>query len=315
MSDANWRSLIDRAARNLRKYQATDPDEMSGDCEIEPPPPGRNREAGHAGSADGNRTPAIVRDNGSRLSTSNTPAIRNVTIDRGALARYGIAIPTARRSRVAEEFRIIKRNVLARYAAEKRDGGSGRSRAIMVTSARPDEGKSFTAINLALSIAGEHDLKVLLIDADASRHSIQKMLGISADAGLVDLLADPTIDFADVMLRTNLPNLTVMPAGSVDTNVPELLSSNRTRALFDEMTQRYADRFIIFDAAPCLASSDPAILSELVGQTVFVIEAERTQQEEIEVALNLISPCPNIGLVLNKVRTATTDRFGSYSYY
>jgi receptor protein-tyrosine kinase len=240
---------------------------------------------------------------------------RQVTVDRVALARNGILIPSSQRSRSTEEFRIIKRHVLAKYASEAEAGSAHRARAIMVTSARPGEGKSFTAISLALSIASEQDLKVLLIDSDTRRHSVQKMMGIAADIGLIDLLSDPAIDFSDVVVRTNIPNLSIMPAGNPDIHIPELLSSRRTRTLFDEMTRRYADRFIIFDAPPCLASSDPTVLAELVGQIVFVVEADRTQTDEIEAALNLIGACPNIGLLLNKVRNRASDRFGSYSDY
>ena len=112
-----------------------------------------------------------------------------------------------------------------------------------------------------------------------------------------------------------MPNLAVMPAGNPDNRGPELLSSKRTRAMFEEMTQRYSDRFIIFDAPSCLASSDPATLSELVGQVLFVVEADQTQQEEVEAAVALVRACPNVSLLLNKVRAGATDQFGSYSNF
>jgi receptor protein-tyrosine kinase len=144
---------------------------------------------------------------------------------------------------------------------------------------------------------------------------MQDMMGIPAGRGLTDLLSNPDVDFADVVLRTNMPNLAIMPAGHPDNRGPELLSSKRTREMFEEMTRRYSDRFIIFDAPSCLASSDPATLAGIVGQVVFVVEADQTQQEEVESALSLVRGCANISLLLNKVRNSATDQFGSYSNY
>lgn len=331
MIDDTSRQLIERAAAHLRRSGAATVLQLPVDRAVAQPPRGSSQAARVIPLADAEPTPFADADEPALIPEQPRPRTvtrhaapapggtrgrsRQVVIDRAALARSGIAIPSSQRTRITEEFRIIKRHVLARYTAEAEAGSGYRSRAIMVTSARPGEGKSFSSINLALSIASEQDLKVLLIDSDSKRHSIQKMMGIAADIGLVDLLSDPAIDFADVVLRTNLPNLTIMPAGNPDIHIPELLSSRRTRQLLNEMTQRYADRFIIFDAPPCLASSDPAVLAELVGQIVFVVEADRTQTDEIEAALNLISACPNIGLMLNKVRNPAAGRFGSYSNY
>ena len=264
--------------------------------------------------------PQLYADpNGYAAPANGAPAApgysRQVSIDRGSLARCGIVVPSATRSRVVEEFRIVKRQIVAKYMDELDDAAANRNRVIMVTSTRPREGKTFAAINLALSLATEQDLKVLLIDLDTKHHAMQEMMGIPANYGLTDLLANPEIDFSEVVLRTNLPNLTVMPAGSPNIRSPELLSSRRTRGIFNEMTQRYSDRFIIFDAPAVLASSDPAILAGLVGQIVLVVEADHTQQEELETAVGLLSACPNVSLLLNKVRTSAADQFGSYSDY
>jgi receptor protein-tyrosine kinase len=235
---------------------------------------------------------------------------RQVVIDRGRLASSGIAIPSSERSKSVEEFRIIKQGLLRNAASDPERG-----RLIMVTSARPREGKTFTSLNLALSIASERDMRVLLIDCDVHRQTLVEMLGIEADKGLFDLLTDPELDIADVLLRTNIANFTVLPSGKAGPLVPELLSSNKMSDLMDEMHRRYPDRFIILDAPPCLATSDPSVLAGLVGQVVFVVEANRTQEPEIAAALRLISSCPNIGLVLNKTLGVNSDQFGSYSYY
>lgn len=272
--------------------------------------------AGYARAASRPAANGYARDvEGPSMAPSAPGYSRQVSIDRGSLARCGISVPSAQRSRAVEEFRIVKRQLVAKYMDEPDDELANRNRVIMVTSARPREGKTFTAINIALSIATEQDLKVLLIDLDTKHHAMQEMMGIPASYGLTDLLGNPDIDFSEVVLRTNLPNLTVMSAGSPNFRAPELLSSRRARAIFSEMTQRYNDRFIVFDAPAALASSDPAILASLVGQTVLVVEADHTQQEELESAVGLLSACPNVSLLLNKVRTSAADQFGAYSDY
>ncbi len=218
------------------------------------------------------------------------------------------------RSRVAEEFRIIIRQILAK-AQQAASESSDTARLIMITSARPREGKTFTSINIALSIASQLDFRVLAIDCDVERQSMSSVLGIEADKGLVDLIADDTLDMRDILLRTDLANLSVLPAGRKHPGVPELLSSRRMRDVLGEMAHRYADRYIVIDAPPCLATSDPSILATLVGQIVFVVEANRTQEAEIEESLRLIGSCPNISLVLNKMDGVTSEHFGSYGYY
>lgn len=241
---------------------------------------------------------------------------RFVNVDRGALMRAGIIMPGAHRSRTAEEFRLVKHHVLRNALREPNvELGERNGRLIMITSARPREGKTFTAAHLALSIASERDLKVLLIDADVHRHSVMTVFGLTSEVGWVDLLENDSLTFSDVLIRTNIPNLAIMPPGPSRPEVPELLSSKKMAALVAEMAQRYPDRFILFDAPPCLASSDPAILAAHMGQVVFVVEAHRTQREEVESALRLISSCSNISLVLNKTENFLAEDFGAYSDY
>jgi protein-tyrosine kinase len=321
MMDAASRSLIERAAAHLKRRneaQAAQPIAANGDwgnapAPVQQPRAQRTRQQAPAAQSE----PASPRPRRpAPQQPEPTAHSRQVTIDRAALRQHGIALPSAGRSRIAEEFRIVKRQIVAKFIDEvDGDPEAARNRVIMVTSAKPGEGKTFAAINLALSIASEQDLKVLLIDLDTRHHAMQDMMGIPAGRGLTDLLSNPDVDFADVVLRTNMPNLAVMPAGHPDNRGPELLSSKRTREMFEEMTQRYSDRFIIFDAPSCLASSDPATLASKVGQVVFVVEADQTQQEEVEAGIALVRACPNISLLLNKVRNSATDQFGSYSNY
>jgi protein-tyrosine kinase len=236
---------------------------------------------------------------------------REVKIDRQRLAKAGITFAVTERSRIAEEFRIILRQILAKAETIE----TGPSRLIMVTSARPREGKTFTAINLALAIASQRDFRVLVMDCDVERQSLTSILGIDAEAGLFDVLEKESLDMRDILLRTDIPNLTVLPAGNRRPGVPELMSSRRMRDVLSEMAHRYSDRYIIVDAPPCLATSDPSILASMVGQIVFVVEANRTQEPEIDESLRLISTCPNISLILNKTEGTSSDYFGSYGYY
>jgi len=324
MMDAASRSLIERAAAHLKRRneaQAAQPIAANGDwgnavaAPVQQPRASRPQQQAPAAQSEPAPQPQQRRRRAAPQPES-TAHSRQVSIDRGALRQHGIALPSAGRSRIAEEFRIVKRQIVAKFLDEvDGDPEAARNRVIMVTSAKPGEGKTFAAINLALSIASEQDLKVLLIDLDTRSHAMQDMMGIPAGRGLTDLLSNPDVDFADVVLRTNMPNLAVMPAGHPDNRGPELLSSKRTREMFEEMTQRYSDRFIIFDAPSCLASSDPATLASIVGQVVFIVEADQTQQEEVEAGVALVRACPNISLLLNKVRASATDQFGSYSNY
>ena len=233
-----------------------------------------------------------------------------LVLDRTRLASFGITLPSSARSRTVEEFRLVKRNLMAAWQsdliADRRT-----SRLIMVTSARPGEGKTFSALNLALAFASERDVKALLVDIDTQHPGLPKIIGIPEDQGIVDILAGD-LTLAEVLIQTDIPNLTILPAGRGGPHVPELFSSRQMSALLEELTQRFDDRFIIIDTPPCMASSDAAALAPLVGQIVFVIEACNTQQGEIEAALSPVGACPRVSLLLNKSDTFSSEHFGSY---
>ena len=245
------------------------------------------------------------------------PALRaggpELVLDRGRLAGFGIAIPSAARSRTVEEFRLIKRNLVGAWSQKDLMADRRASRLIMVTSARPGEGKTFTALNLALAFASERSVKALLVDVDTQHSTTPEIFGIEGNKGLVDVLAG-NLELPEVLIQTNIPNLMILPAGRGGPHVPELLSSPEMGALLDELTQRLPDHYLIIDTPPCMASSDAAALAPLVGQIVFVVEANNTQQGEIEAALSTLSTCPRISLLLNKSDSLATEHFGSYGY-
>jgi len=236
-----------------------------------------------------------------------------LVLDRGRLAGFGIAIPSAARSRTVEEFRLIKRNLVGAWSQNDLMADRRASRLIMVTSARPGEGKTFTALNLALAFASERSVKALLVDVDTQHSTVPEILGIGGKKGIVDVLAG-NLELPEVLIQTNIPNLMILPAGRGGPHVPELLSSPEMGGLLDEMTQRLPDYYLVIDTPPCMASSDAAALAPLVGQIVFVIEANNTQQGEIEAALSTLSTCPRISLLLNKSDSLATEHFGSYGY-
>jgi protein-tyrosine kinase len=272
--------LIERAAALLRQRDANESDPLR--------PP-----AGEADSGAGG--PELI-------------------LDRGRLASYGITMPSSARSRTVEEFRLVKRNLMTQLSQGSPIADQRSSRLIMVTSARPGEGKTFISLNLALAFASERDVKALLVDIDTQHSSLQKILGISTELGIVDVLAGNR-ELSEVLIQTNIVNLMVLPSGRGGPHVPELFSSNQMAILMAEMTRRFADRYIIIDTPPCMASSDAAALAPLVGQIVFIVEAHHTQQVEIEASLSMLSACPRISLLLNKSDTMAGEHFGSYEYY
>lgn len=184
----------------------------------------------------------------------------------------------------------------------------------MVTSATPGNGKTFISINLALSVAFERDMNVILVDADAHRQSMLSYLSISADKGWLDVLTGEVPQIADVVLRTNVPGLSIIPAGKPRPEIPELLASRKMAEFMAEVSGKDANRLVILDTLPCLVSTEPTVLSSLVGQALFVVAANQTSKEEIEASLRLMEACPNISLILNKGDPLLIDQFGKYGY-
>lgn len=237
---------------------------------------------------------------------------RQSTIDFARLKEKGFALPVDQTA-LAEELRLIKRPLLASAFARGIQEVEN-SNLIMVTSANPNEGKTFIATNLALSMASEHDVHVLLIDADVANPSIPEVLGFEAEEGLVDAVTDPAIDLADVMIRTNIENLVVLPSGRPRPGASELLASARMTRFINDIAKRYADRVIIFDSPPMLARSEAMVLAQHVGQVVFVVEAERTSRTAVNEALGMIGQKLG-GVVLNKTpQIPLQEGFGYYDY-
>lgn len=237
---------------------------------------------------------------------------RSVQLDLEGLEKAGIITPGGPRTKTADEFRVLKRPLLAN-ALGTSSRAVARGNLIMVTSAVPGEGKSFVSVNLAMSIAMEVDSTVLLVDGDVIAPAIPRMFGLQTSKGLVDLLTDSSLDVGDVLLRTNVPRLSVLPAGTANERASELLASATMMQLLDELSSRYPDRIILFDSPPLLPSTESRVLASKMGQIVLVVEADQTPQSKVKAALATIESCPVVQLVLNKV--AESELGAYYGYY
>lgn len=230
-------------------------------------------------------------------------------IDREYLRSGGLIVPEDPVTGLLEEFRIVKRELLA----DARAGASALARRILVCSPLPGEGKTYCATNLAIALAAERGLEVLLVDADVVRPSIAAQLGIDVEQGLMDALADPAILPESLVIRTDIEGLFVLPAGTATVLDAEYLASARTGEVLDRLTQGAPDRIVIFDTPPALAASPAAELAQYVGQALLVVRADETSRAALEDALQLLSACGDIKLLLNAARYSPSGRrFGSY---
>jgi exopolysaccharide/PEP-CTERM locus tyrosine autokinase len=307
-------SIIEQAARRLEELR------RAGIAEQPPAPalaPGTGVTPSSPGAPRGAEAPAApVPPPASPARRSEDPGARKwlegrnkVELDLGALARKGFVAPGAPRSRLADEFRGAKHGLLQNV----RGGSAGsvaRANCIMVTSALPGEGKTFTAINLALSLAREIDLSVLLVDADVMRPALPERLGLPSSQGLLDLLSEPGLSLPDVVLRTNVDKLQILPSGSARGHATELLASDGMKRLVAEMSAGGAGRIVLFDAPPLLAVPEARALAMNMGQIVLVVEAQRTPRHAVLEALETIKECPVVLTLLNKLRGRAAPPYG-----
>lgn len=231
------------------------------------------------------------------------------TIDRDHLRDGGMIVPEDPVTGLLEEFRIVKRELLA----DARAGDTPLARRILVCSPHPGEGKTYCATNLAIALAAERNLEVLLVDADVVKPSVLQRLGIEAERGLMDALADPRIQPESLVIRTDIEGLFVLPAGAANSLDAEYLASTRTGEVLDRLTEGAPNRILIFDTPPALAASPAAELAAHVGQALLVVRADETSRAALEDAQQLLSACGDIKLLLNAARYSPSGRrFGAY---
>lgn len=232
-----------------------------------------------------------------------------VTIDRDKLHEAGLIVPEDPVTGLLEEFRIVKRELLADARASRHAA----ARRILVCSPLPGEGKTYCATNLAIALAAERDIEVVLVDADVINPSIARRLDLETGPGLMDSLANPNLRPEELVSPTDIEGLFIMQAGTSSALDAEYLTSARTGEVLERLTQGAPNRFVIFDTPPALAASPAAELAAHVGQALLVVRADETSRAALDDARQLLSACPDIKLLLNAAQFSPSGRrFGDY---
>jgi protein-tyrosine kinase len=238
---------------------------------------------------------------------------RIVEINQTALRASGLLPPEHQERQIAQQYRQIKRPLIANAI------GTGVSRVpnghlIMMASAMPGEGKTFTSINLAFSMSLEKDISVLLIDADVPKPQLSRLFGIDQEPGLIDLLQDETLDVESLILPTDVPGLSVLPAGRRVNHATELLASERMRQIMEGVGRRNPSRMILLDSPPLLLTTESQALAQVAGQVVVVVRAGVTPQSVVTDALSYLAEGKSVGLVLNQSVATSPAGYYYYSY-
>ena len=305
-------SVIEQAAKRLEELRRAGID-IPGD-------PGQNTSRSSAQNTNGatvfpatsTADAAVTAVGVAEYSGTRSSVSASVELDLPMLAKLGFVTPDSPRSRIADEFRIVKRPLIAN-ASGKGTTPIKNGNFIMVTSAVPGEGKTFSAINMAMSIAMELDQTVLLVDADVARPSLPRVLGLPSGKGLLDALQDKSFDLDHAFIRTNVEKLSILTNGTQHARATELLASDAMDRLLHEMATRYPSRIVVFDSPPLLVTTESRVLATHMGQIVFVVQAEATLKSEVKRALAMIESCPVKMILLNQARTVAQGAYG-YGY-
>jgi receptor protein-tyrosine kinase len=298
---------IERLAKSKANAKQSDKAKIEGKSKVEEPTRPSTVES-QAASKPAVSAPPAAKESAAVASKPN----QKIVLDYTALAALGYAVPDSERKQLAEEYRIIKRpvvmNAFGRGAAPIKHGNL-----ISIASSLSSEGKTFTALNLGMSIASEMDATVLLIDGDVIKASLTKLIGAERNRGLIDLLEDPTSTVRDVILDTQNPKLKIIPAGTHSAKSTELLASHAMERLLGEIAERYQDRIILFDSPPILATSEAAVLNHLMGQVLLVVAAGSTPVNAVKESINRLDTDKAVGLILNKSRNSNVGGYlGTY---
>lgn len=294
-------------AENQNKAQISQPQTV-----IEPPSLGSTIEKSQVGQKSQNAD----KPQASQAKLAKSDGIisnKKIEIDLAMLAHKGFVSINSQRQVINEEYRVIKRKLLDN-AFGPLSKSLKNSNIIMVTSSRQGEGKTFTAINLALSIALEQEKTVLLVDADVLRPNVMRTLELKNEQGLMEYLLGEKEDIAEVMCRTNLDKLRIISAGKSHHLSAELLASERMAAAVEEFANRYTDRVVIVDTPPLLGINETAILANLAGQALVVTEEYNTKLVDVQNAVKHLKPEMAIGFVVNKTEQVNLEG-GGYGYY
>ncbi len=255
-----------------------------------------------------------------RAADGRPPPLRRVVhLDRAALVRAGFLPPDHKQRQIADQFRHVKRPLLA-SALGRGVEPLPNGRMIMLASSLPGEGKTFASVNLALSMSLERDISVLLVDADVAKPHISRLFGIDAEPGLLEALQDDRIDIETLILPTDIPKFSVLPAGKPTETATELLASRRMQAVVARLAaSEDRMRVVIFDSPPLLLTSESRVLAQPMGQVVLVVQAGKTPQHAVHDAIACLGEGKPVSLLLNQSESVTESgyyyRDGSYGEY
>ena len=266
-------------------------------------------------SSNSQTTEPVIEDTKETNSAETTiSSLPKFNIDFERLEKNGHISVNGNRKQINEEYREIKRKLLAN-AFGSLSKTLHNPNIIMVTSSRPSEGKTFTATNLAMSIASEQDKTVLLVDADVLKPNVLNTLGLERRKGLMEYLTGDVGDISDVLYPTNIDKLKIIPAGKSHHLSTELLASQKMHETVDEFANRYPDRIVIFDTPPLIGINESAILANFAGQAVVVVEEGKAKISDVKMSVERLNPDMAIGFVVNKSVHNDTDGSGYYGYY
>ncbi len=270
------------------------------------------RQQAAATSAEDSVVVAQVVDRGAETG-NYAVSDRCLHIDRGALRKAGLIAPEYHEQLLANQYRDIKRPLIA-HAFGKRATKVERGNLICVTSALSGEGKTFTSINLALSMARERDHSVLLVDADVAKPHTSEIFGAQGEPGLLDLLEDSAEPVRSLILPTDIENLSILPAGKPRHHATELLASDAMENVAQTLANLNTGQIVVFDSPPILQTSEAKVVTSLAGQIVVVVRAERTSHDAVCAAVAALDQDQAISLVLNQVRSKSAKYQWGYGY-
>jgi exopolysaccharide/PEP-CTERM locus tyrosine autokinase len=284
-------SLVERALKKLQETRGNVP----------PVSPAQQRAVATA-QAQAQPVRAQALPHSSRIAKVDLAALRAIEL-----------LPAEREERrLMQEYRQIKRPLIAN-ALGRGDTPVANGHVILVSSALPGDGKTFTTINLALSMALEKDVSVLLVDADVAKRHVSRVMNIADEPGLLDVLRDDSVDVESQIIDTDIPGLSLLPAGKNSATATEHLASARMEAIIKQLVANDPNRIVLLDSPPLLLTSESRALASVCGQVVLVVRSGATPQQAVLEALQMLGDGRTIGIVLNG--GSEDNRRGYYGYY
>jgi receptor protein-tyrosine kinase len=301
-------SLVERALKKLQESRQSVPPAV-GVVSNEVSPPTIDLELQQALAREAGA--GVVQHPATRVE--DKPA-KIVQIDRNKLRGMDLLPPTAMERQIASQYQQVKRPLIA-SAVGRGEAAIPQGNMIMLASALPGEGKTFTSVNLALSMALEKDLDVLLVDADVAKPHVSRIFEVENDRGLLDLLVDSNLQPDSVILRTDVDRLSILPAGKRIETATELLASTRMEEVVRKLGSSGKQRIVLFDSPPLLLSTESRALVAHMGQIVLVVRAEETAQKAVKEAIEAIGAGKPISLILNQTHTPPSSGYYGYGTY